>query len=260
MAKTQIAKMKVKRKISEIDDSDKRIVVYQHLGLGDHFICFGLIREISKLTVDLYLVCKRSNIASLTRLYAHLSNVYLISLPKIETYEEEKQSVLLLASQANACLFLVGHSNEVSSKSFDIDFYRLAGVHESERYASIPQISHLIGLSDINRAKFLSGRPFLLVHREASYGFLPVVFQKSNYDVIEVNKELGDNILKWLQFAEKAEEIHCVPSSFFCMMDLFSRQLNAKLYLHDIRLDFALDPNNQYNRYRWNVISYVEKL
>jgi len=75
-----------------------------------------------------------------------------------------------------------------------------------------------------------NNKKFVLIHKDGS---IPRRFNheypKNNYKKIYV-ENITNNMFDFLLLAEKAEEIHCVQSSFECLVD--SLDLNKNLFHH----------------------------
>jgi hypothetical protein len=80
------------------------------------------------------------------------------------------------------------------------------------------------------------------------------------FQVIELTQQLSSNMLFYTELFKHAEEVHCVPSSVFCLFDSVTHLSNAELFYHDLRRDTVMRINNRWNEHRWNIIDYANKL
>ena len=85
----------------------------------------------------------------------------------------------------------------------------------------------------------------------------------SEYQIIEINdstKHITNNILLYTEILKNASEIHCVPTSIFCLTDILNEQIPGDLYYHNIRGGTVLRVNNQWNNDRWTKVEYDYRL
>jgi hypothetical protein len=80
------------------------------------------------------------------------------------------------------------------------------------------------------------------------------------FQIVDLTPQLSCNLIDYAELIFKAEEIHCVPSSVFCLVDSLVNQTKAKLFLHNIRKNFQSRVNNRWNHHRWCMINYEHKL
>jgi hypothetical protein len=77
----------------------------------------------------------------------------------------------------------------------------------------------------------------------------------NGYQEIQLSPALCSNPLYYYKLIKNAKEIHCVPSSMFCLVDSIASTLDAELYYHDTRKP-VLRVNNRWNNWKWNKIDY----
>ena len=78
--------------------------------------------------------------------------------------------------------------------------------------------------------------------------------------IIELTTPLSINMLDYLKLIENAKEIHCIDSSFFHFVGSLVFRIKALLFYHDIRRTTFLNVSNEWNKYRWNIVQYPERL
>jgi hypothetical protein len=63
-----------------------------------------------------------------------------------------------------------------------------------------------------------------------------------------------------MKLIENAKEIHCVNSSFFCLVDSVCKKIKADLFYHDIRMNNITQTNCwATGGNRWLVVDYPFK-
>jgi hypothetical protein len=197
--------------------------IYHHLGLGDHIICNGLIRYISK-TYSVALVVKHKNLTNVARMFRDCKIMYA---PIINDNDN-------IYGKGNLGWCFGGDT----SINFDESFYKQAGVPFEHRWKSF-YIQR-----DYAKEKAVSSylklpKKFCLVHNQASAGKVDINV-KTDLPIIYMNKTpVEETMFDWMGVIEQAAEIHCINSSFIHLVD--SMEPTAKLYFYDDRpqLPFA---------------------
>lgn len=188
-------------------------MIHHHLGLGDHIICNGLVRFLSK-QIGVTLAVKYNNLANVARMFKDLS---------IEYYLINKDE-----STGNLGWCFGGDK----TINFDESFYKQAGVDFQERWNSF-----YIERDYTKEKKLIEylnlPEKFCLVHDTASAGKTNIDI-KSDLPIVKVYKtDVEKSMFDWMGVIELASEIHCINSSFIHLVD--SMQPKAKLYFHDHR-------------------------
>lgn len=202
-------------------------MIHHHLGLGDHIICNGLIRFLSK-NKGITLAVKHNNLANVARMFKDLS---------IEYYLIDKDE-----STGNLGWCFGGDK----TINFDESFYKQAGVDFQERWNSFYIERDYTKEKALVKYLNLPER-FCLIHNTASAGRVNIIVN-TELPIVQVCKtEVEKSMFDWMGVIELASEIHCINSSFIHLVD--SMMPNAKLYFHDDR------PNLKFSRkLNWNLI------
>lgn len=211
--------------------------IYHHLGLGDHFICNGLVREIVKSKPDdqFVLLCKDRNYVTVSAMYKDLDSLYVQSLPT------EKADLIAkdLVSEKD---YKIGHEKLIhymrkNSCFFDEAFYLQMNVPFEKRWESF-KISRDPIQEDILFQVFG-------VHKDENYAFIhddPVrgfmISEKYIGNIKTVHPVLGitNNMLHYAKIIENASSIHCIDSSFRCFLEtlpLKATELTFHIYARD---------------------------
>lgn len=156
------------------------MIIYHHLGLGDHLICYSLVMELTKGNGSIY--CKRHNLASVSDLY-YGTNIWLIP---IDSDDDVK----------NYDIKIGFNSQCETEENFGEEFYRQAGLKYEDRWKHKP------------------------IMQEGYYHHLErhdVVVCDS--DVHKINVEGyrpngKSSIFEYINIIENAKEVHCIESSF----------------------------------------------
>lgn len=200
------------------------LILYHHLGLGDHFICNGLVNKVSEQVDELYLICKEKNFDTVSCLY---KDNYKVNVIKIK---EEPQDITLFSSVNNLPILTVGFT-DFKNPSFDRSFYVGMGLDFSLRYSNFKLPKEIENSKNIYD-QVVDNVPYCLVHNVCSDGEFNLNI-KTDLNMVYIKPGLTKNLLDYVKVIENASEIHCVDSSVFHLID--SMEVNAKLYFHDIR-------------------------
>jgi len=185
------------------------IYIYHHLGLGDHFLLNGLVREY-KDSIGLF--CKQHNYESVSFMYSDLPNLKVIISTDYEAY-----NFLITNNDTQIKLGYCGNGfyND-GIHSFDELFYIQAGIDIKKKW-------DFYVLRDLEREKNLFNKVklpkrYAFIHEDLSRGY---VINKSLITIPYFcpDRQLTDNIFDYLSIIENAEEIHCIDSSFLCLID-----------------------------------------
>jgi hypothetical protein len=74
--------------------------------------------------------------------------------------------------------------------------------------------------------------------------------------VIEIREGQTDNMLKYKKLIDNALEIHCIPSSFFNLVDSVIPDVKGELHFHDIRKNSLMKVNSLWNDHKWQIVTY----
>jgi len=204
------------------------VYIYHHLGLGDHIIANGIVRTIAKKYNKTFLFSKPRNFPNVSFMYRDLPNLKIMSMDDFAV-----QSFMTISPDNN--YVIAGHApfwkilrSPNNKKKIDEIFYELAEVPLENKWSEFfikrdtereQEVFKKLGLKE--------GDKFAFVHDD---------FQRKitrNIPSLKIikpdNKDFS--IFDFLYTIEKAEEIHCINSSFFCLIDCIGIK-KEKMYLH----------------------------
>lgn len=221
------------------------LLLHHHLGLGDHFICNGLVNHLAERHEVIYLPAKRKNYDTIRCLYSEEPVVRVFAV------DDEFKDVAAFQQMANCPILRVGFEH-CDPRCFDMSFYRQLGIDFAVRYSKF-RLPRRIPREDDAYAALAVPGGYCIVHNEGSRGpyhlkiatDLPVVFITAER---ARKNELYRNLLNYRKLIQHAEEIHCINSSVIHLVD--SLQPRARLFFHAVRkMDFS-------TRERWSVVEY----
>lgn len=213
-------------------DNNKELYIYHHLGLGDHIICAGIVREYAKRYDYVYLFVKQHNMVTVERLYEGL-NVFLVVLPS----ETADAAAVTLINEAKWQTLIVGFGDLNTVEPFDQQFYKLAGVPFNKRWDDFTCYRSKHGEVALLNKLLVSSTapvPFALRHHDIQRGY---VIHEDKFtpglEVIDLQFRSGYPMIDYLGVAALASEIHVIDSSFMFLLDSVSIcEKEPPLYIH----------------------------
>lgn len=202
------------------------INIHHHLGLGDHIVCNGLVREIYNKHASLNLYCKKQNLESVSFMYRDLPNLEITTVDSDEDVVMEKN--LLRVGFEHAYFY----KNSLNI-TWDESFYKQCNIDFHKRWSSF----FFLRDEDLEKKLFYKlnpdREPFSLIHSIGSDGFERVDKSLIRKDLkqIEIKKNHTGNIFDYSSLIESAQQVHCADSSFKHLIDSFS--LKSQLFYHN---------------------------
>jgi hypothetical protein len=225
----------------------KNIMVYHHLGLGDHFLCNGLVRYFleTKRPDRLFLPVKRPNYGTVARMYADQPAIVPLAVetdldvPKLPELAQCREAIQ------------VGFGK--SRMDFDVSFYDTNGVPFALRWDAFKVCRDSAREAALEAlAGVTQGEKFVLVHNLSSNGRYDLEVRSPLRQIFVT--PLTDSLLDWCSLAEKAEEVHCLDSAFIHLAQ--SLKVKCGFFHHVVKTmgrHFALRPG-------WNLVQYTSLL
>ncbi|MEI6346114.1 MAG: hypothetical protein WCO79_02685 [bacterium] len=196
------------------------ILIYHHLGLGDHIMCHGIVREYCKRYDRVTIFAKAHNYSSVAFMYRDLQNLTVIK------GDDAQARVRIFLNNCFGNLkynkvLTVGFDNLDATSGIQIEqqFYAIAEVPLEKKWESF------LVKRDLDREHSLIRQiapigDFVFLHEDPSRNFvIKRTYVGKDYYVITPNKQLTDNIFDYCRTIEKAKEIHVIDSSFMFLID-----------------------------------------
>lgn len=201
------------------------IFIYHHLGLGDHIICNGLVRELYKIHEEIFLYCKCLNSKSIKYMYRDLKNLHIIKVEKDEDVVINEKTLKI--GFEHLPFFL---KNEIT---WDQAFYKQCNIDFEKRWSSFHVERDKEREIELFKKLNYKNEKFSLVHEAGSDNVIRIKkeYINKNLKEIKIKKEDTDNIFDYMLLIEKAAEIHCIDSSFKHLCD--SIKTEANLFYHN---------------------------
>ena len=205
------------------------------MGLGDHFMCNGLIRQLIKPENQYILFVKKIYFVSVHQMYSDLTNLKL----EVANTLEEIQIFLRSNLKYGDGQIRIGYSMPNFGRPVTTEewFYLQHKLNPESKWTHFrsPR-NHDRELALYNR--FNINEDYVFVHDDnkdthpSHRGPKTIndLLLPDNIRVIRVDPKLTDNIFDYCLLIERAKQVHCIESCFAFMVDLLN--LN-KLIIHE---------------------------
>jgi len=199
-------------------------IIYHHLGLGDHIICHGIVREYAQRYGELGLFCKSCNYDSVKAMYSDIP----VTIIKVA---DDYTARAFMKSFTQFTFHSIGFKDLNDTEQFDYQFYKLAGVPFEYRHTKFLIPSNTDKEDELVKIKGKK-EPFALVHDDLRRNYL-IDRNKINLPCVNVEKIPGFELSNYIGLIKQASEIHVIDSSFMFMVDYLNLDLSGKgLFIH----------------------------
>lgn len=235
------------------------LFIMPHLGLGDHLIINGLVRYIFiKEEYDRILMpAKHHNYEAVKWMFSDIDI-------KIISVADDSEALKLMKEYENnkkmQVLKLGYHQSQDFAKlrTFDADFYYQASVPESARWEYWHIERNLKREEkiyfDLMEHYNNQGNKYIFCHDDP-HRQINDKYLKGN--IIRPVEGLTSNIFDYQTTIQRADEVHCIESSFLAMADHL--ELNQPRFIHRYILDWVNKNPMYVGTYRnnWNEINSI---
>ena len=208
------------------------ILLHQPLGLGDHVVCNGLIREYCKRYDRVGLFCFPYYRPSVSFMFSDLPNLYL------ETTHSHKETsrfllhnALGLSPRRYAKSKMVGAYSQETGIQYQQQFYKMADLPFSTMYESF-LLPRDYEREEVLFKKLALPENYLFVHDDARFP-LDDTRISSSLPIIRADMTPTDTIFDYCNVIEHASEIHVIDSVFMFIVDFMPyKNKGQKLFVH----------------------------
>ena len=254
----------------------KDLVFHHHTSLGDHYICNGIAHNYAKDCETLHIPCSEGNYETVNSLYSDFDNI--VVHPMTFQSPVSKHEVDALAAKEGWEVTRIGFEKvyyrrfhrvnspgvEGISVNFDRQFYEEANLLYRKRYEDFHLPKEIPNVDKVYDELVGDADEYIILHKNSSlrddypvelWSWRQGKFNK-NIKIVEIKKGQTSNMLSYMKVIENAKEIHCVDSSFFCLVDSVSSKLKGKLFYHDMRVNSHVQVHCNFSIPKWNIMSY----
>lgn len=194
------------------------ILIYHPLGLGDHIVCNGLVREQCKRYDRVGLYCFKRNEPSISFMYRDVKN---LRLQVIYSQNEIKRFFfwyrLTFGDSRYDSLLHVRITDAETGVKYERQFYNSAGLSLATLWESFFVERDEARENSLSQKVHLPDR-YIFLHDDARF---PIDSARisSSLPIMRPDAGLTDNIFDYCGVIEHAEEIHVMDSSFMFLVD-----------------------------------------
>lgn len=251
------------------------IYIASLLALGDAITIKPLVKLWCSQYRKLYYATNPENIVSVSALFADLPMVIIVPYTSAEDEQQfinqHNLPVLNLRNiVARTPVVYHGYDQRIEiAINYDRQLYEYFEVPYSWRHKGWHANFDLDAAQRLYDMLNPTHEPYVLWHKSMSYYPQGVPIDLSSYrqnlgktdiKIIDILPEHTQNILDYYLLIQRAQEIHCVPSSFHALVDSLIPHTKAELYYHDIKHNSLLQVNCWSNKFRWNAVYYAHKV
>lgn len=206
----------------------KKIILHHHLGLGDHFICNGLVREVKKSWhLDLLILpVKEHNMATVSSLYDGQNGIELMVVPR-HFYDEEDAYIISRSKSLEVPILKISYDGSITS-AFDISFYSQVDLNPEISWSNF---SAPVATESARAlyTRIIGHEKYCLVSNAGSVGSFAIKVD-TRLPIYTISPGYTDNLLDWAEIISKAEEIHCIDSSVIHLVDRIPTRAQRLVY------------------------------
>jgi len=258
------------RTLSEIEED---VVVNGIHGIGDAIVSFSLFVECAKRARTVYLVSLPQYAVTLRTLYQDIENIQILVVEKVEDIDIFGDKVvpqLVNDGEHFQSIKFPGMPDMIFlDTDWDRKYYDHFDLPYSLKYKGFKLPRHIEGSDELYERLTEGETKYALIHNSTSItpaGYnIDVAWVRNSLGLdptvkfIEIKMGITENLMHYVKLIQNATEMHVVPSSVFCLTDLMAKDIPAKLFLHDIRMQSHMAYNNPWNDCKWKLIHYDVK-
>jgi len=225
----------------------KEVFLCHHLGLGDHIITNGLVRELLNRYDIINYPVKIHNVSNVSRMFGDVEQ-------RVKILPVSGDVDMINASRHHKNVMKFGIFSDSGAPQegeyFCQWFYRSAAVDYKKRWSSF-----YIPDRPAASPSFKGTQAFSFVHDDVSRDLEIRQSLIGSYDIFRPDHHLGKSanytIFDYKPVILASTEIHCMDSSFSCYIDHISEVRHKKKFIHRYIREENMNPLYKNN---WKVI------
>lgn len=207
------------------------IVLYHHLGLGDHLTCNGLVHALTEKYRTIYLVCKEKNQKTVRHLYHDFNNIIVVPISK------EPDSIVDFSQKIDTPILKIGFEH-VDPLKFERSFYDQVSVPFEAKDSKFIFPKDMTGSKTLyDKVVNQIGKNYAFIHDESSSGKYSLKIE-TPLPEFRVKMTDTDDILDYVELICNASEIHVINSGVYHLIPPLLKQGKIKtdrIFYHNCR-------------------------
>jgi hypothetical protein len=221
-----------------------RRLLFHHLGLGDHLICHGLVRNRAGQGEPLGIFAKHHYAESVGFMFRDHPNIRVLAVADNREARSFLRRHVYLPVETIGFEFLSQNQGD-----FATDFYRQANIDYSHRWGDFHVMRDRAREEALFRRLVPDAAPYVFVHDDPSRGLrIDRALIRRDLPIVFPTRGITDNIFDYCTLLEQAQEIHCMDSSFRHLTDCLTA-VAGRLFLH-----YYVKKSNVPSRHNWILI------
>jgi hypothetical protein len=238
------------------------------VGLGDAFVMNAIVHHYARMSGTLYYPAKGEFYETLKCLYKDHPNIEVwrfYGADQVDVFLQTNPGLTRLTSMplVTSEIHRMGCAVEYIQVHWPQQIYENFDIPFKMRYLDFQMPKDIPGSKELYEQLVGDATDYVVFHRYASDHpkGIPLnlkAFRESrgllDKKIIEIEAGQTTNMLQYKMLIENASEIHCIPSSFFNLVD--SMDVKGQLWFHDIRKNSLMKVNSRWNSSKWNIVNY----
>lgn len=237
----------------------KDVLVASHQGLGDHILCNGLYRSLSKDFEKVVIPVKSKNFHSVKRMLSDLDNVHVFRIP--DNLEKWVMRLFILGAKISGTKSILlgkyGNNFFLDGVRFDDNFYLQAQIPFENRWDNFFVLRNQRQEEALFERLGCNRGPYIFLHEDPARGFLidESKLPGGHLVVRPLQNPNEFSLFEYRLVLENATEIHVIESAFAAFIE--SLNLNVHKFAHRYaRPEASSDFRSEFTyRGKWEIIS-----
>jgi hypothetical protein len=202
--------------------------IFFHQGLGDQIICNGLSRALAE-NEDITIFAYEHNFKNVSFMYKDNKKINITCLP-----QEEYDPNFIIKKYSkydgfiNASMY--SQTKVINCENWDEIFYQLTNVPFQNSWNKFYYTRNMDHENELFNKLNPNNKKIAIIHPRASDNVNRIDYSKIHKDLVQIEIDKQYSFFDYGLLIEKAEEVHCVNSSFLHFADRI--QTNGKLFFH----------------------------
>jgi hypothetical protein len=195
------------------------LYIYQHLGLGDHISCHGIVRYYCGIYKRVFIFVKEHNYKNVKYMFNDIKNIeYIIG--------DDNFAINYIKNSDLQNILYIGF-NLNNTDNLELQFYTMANLPINFKYDYFHINRNFEKEKLIFKNLDLKKGNYIFLHA-GGYELKGELIPKD----IRIVEPKNYGLFDWMYVIENAKEIHCIDSSFLCLIDCMKFEEPIKLVNH----------------------------
>lgn len=224
------------------------MIIYHHLGLGDHIICNGLVRHFAEAD-QVTLLCKYHNAKNIKFMYRDHPNITVYDILN----DEEANQFCNIQTQNNIDVLRIGFA--VGGKRYydclwDENFYKNAYIDFDLSWSKFVVVPDEKESLQTYKKLNPTNEDYIFIHSTDSTNTDRIDYSIIDSRIKVIKTDSSISFFDYYGIIQNAKEIHCIDSSFKHLVDRIPT--TGKLFYHKLKHPKPYDLYN--SKKEWYIV------